>query len=351
MDNTIDVETLINNKDKYLIIDVRSPLEYKDGTIKDAINIPILDNDERKQIGTLYKENKNEAYRLALEILSRKLLYFYDEVNKLKMNNPNKRILFFCFRGGLRSKSIQSIINLKVPVYRLEGGYKAYRRYLLDNLPIYSNKVNWLVLTGNTGSGKTIILEELQNRGYPVIDLEKLANNRGSIFGSIGMGDKVNQKVFDSELFFELKNYIDKNITYIFIESESRKIGNVILPEAMHNKMKSSPHIMLNVSIDKRIKIIKDMYDLNNIDKDNIKIIINNNKHFKERLGNKWLQQINNYLDESNYDEFIKRLMLDYYDKLYLESHVNYKYDLEITNDNEEKTIKQLISYYNNLKG
>lgn len=349
MNNTVDVETLINNIDKYLIIDVRSPLEYKEGTIKGAINMPILDNDERKEVGTLYKKNKNEAYRLALEILSKKLLYFYDEINKLKLNNPNKKILFFCFRGGLRSKSIQSIINLRIPVYRLEGGYKAYRRYLLNNMPLYLNKVNWLVLTGNTGSGKTLILEELQSRGYPVINLEKLANNRGSIFGSIGLGDKINQKVFDSNFFFELKNYIDNNITHIFVESESKKIGNVLLPDLMYNKMKISPHIMLNVSINKRIEIIKNMYDLDKIDKENIKTIINSNKYFRERLGNKWVEEINDYLDKNNYDEFIKRLMIDYYDKLYLESHKNYKYDLEIISDNKEEIITQLISYYNNL--
>ena len=219
MHNIIDVKTLVDNIDKYIIIDLRSPVEFEAGTIKNAINIPLLDNDARKIIGTLYKENEKEAYRQGLKIGMEKLPSIYDAVNVLIENNPDKEIVFSCFRGGTRSKSVQATLELlKIPSYKLDGGYKAYRQYILNNISVYLNKANWLVLTGNTGTGKTLILQELMHQDYPVIDLEGVANNRGSIFGTIGLGNEVNQRIFDSELFFQLKKYIDNNNFNIFIE-------------------------------------------------------------------------------------------------------------------------------------
>lgn len=350
MNNIMDMKTLIDNIDKYIIIDLRSPVEFEAGTIKNAVNIPLLDNENRKIIGTLYKENQKEAYRQGLKIGMEKLPSIYDEVSILKEDNPDKEIVFFCFRGGTRSKSVQAMMELlKVSSYKLDGGYKAYRTYILDNLPVYLKRVNWIVLTGNTGTGKTLILRDLIKQDYPVIDLEKYANNRGSIFGTIGIGNEVNQRIFDSSLFFQIKEYLDKNITNIFVECESKKIGNITLPIEMYSKMQLSSHILINVSIDKRVKIIADDYCSSDIDNDLIKQLIIGNEYFKIILGKKWVTQMLENIDNENYLEFIKRMLLDYYDKMYLQSQSKYTYDLIISNDDEIEIIESLKEYYNNF--
>jgi tRNA 2-selenouridine synthase len=351
MNKIIDIKTLMNNINKYILVDLRSPIEFEEDTIIGAVNIPLLDNEERKMIGTLYNDNQKETYKDGLRIASQKLPHILDKVNELKINNPKKDIVFFCFKGGLRSTSIQTVFELiKFPTYKLDKGYKSYRKYILDNLPIYLDKINWHVLTGNTGSGKTLILNELLKQGYPVIDLEALANNRGSIFGSIGLGNKVTQKSFESKLFFELKKYIDNDIKDIFVESESKKIGNITIPAEMFNKMQISSHILLNVSIDKRIEIINDIYNPSNIDKEYIKKLIINNDYFKQKLGIKWMDTMLEHIDKEEYNLFIKRMLLDYYDKLYGESHNKYQYHLIIDNDNIKDIVNKLIEYYNNIK-
>ncbi len=338
----IEVEELVNNIDKYIIIDLRSPLEYEEGTIKGAFNIPLLNNEARKFIGTLYKENQEEAYKEGLKIGTSKLPEIYDEVLKLK-KKYKKEIVFFCFRGGTRSSSVHTMMEiLKVDSLKLNGGYKAYRTYILENLDKNLKKINWLVLTGNTGSGKTIILNDLEKQNIPVIDLEGLANHRGSVFGDVGLKGTVTQKDFEDKLFYETK----EKTGYVFIESESRRIGGVTLPNAMYDKMKTSDHIMIEVPVEKRFEIISDIYHPEVIEKEKIKSLINNNECFKKIKGNEWVSLMNNLIDEENYNLFIEKMLVDYYDKLYLKSHANYNYVLKIENNDLNKITEELKKYY-----
>jgi len=351
MDRLIRVDELVNNNDKYIIIDLRSPIEYEDGTINNSINIPLLDNEARKIIGTIYKQNQEEAHKKGLIIGSKRLPIIYDEVNKLRTKNPNKEIVFFCHRGGTRSKSVHSMLDLmKMSSYRLDGGYKAYRKYILDKIDDYLDKIDWIVLTGNTGTGKTLILIELRNQNYPVINLEQLANNRGSIFWSIGLNNPVTQKNFEDKFFYELHYYFNNNIKNIFIESESRRIGNILLPSKMYYKMKSCPHILLNVSIEKRIKIISDIYNPSTINKNYIIKLICHNEYFKEALGNNWVNEMVNNIKHNKYEEFIRKMLIDYYDKMYFKSHINYKYDLIVNSDIQSESVEMLKKHYNKIK-
>ena len=144
-----------------------------------AINIPLFDNDVRAMIGTLYKKDQEAAYDQGFKKATERFPDIHDKIKQLKKDNPDKEIVVFCFRGGTRSKSVHVTLNLvKFNNYKLEGGYKAYRNYIFNNVDKLAQKVNFLVVTGNTGSGKTHILRSLMKEDYPVIDLEGLANNK-----------------------------------------------------------------------------------------------------------------------------------------------------------------------------
>lgn len=344
----ITVEELVNNIDKYIIIDVRSPKEYEAGTIYNAINIPILDDEARHIIGTLYASNKDEAYREGLKVGTSRLPFIYDEISNLKKENPTKEVVIFCFRGGTRSSSVVNVMNmLKMSCYKLVGGHKEYRTYILGKLDSYVSMLNFLVVTGNTGSGKTIVLNKLSSN-YPVLDLEDYANHRGSIFGDIGLV-KVSQKTFEDRLFYSLKKLIDANNKYVFIESESRKIGDISLSNLLFDKIMTSPHLLLDVSLEKRVSILLDVYKVDEVDIFMVKSLVSGNEYFKVLLGSEWVDKMIDFLDEKDFNSFIRHMLVDYYDKLYLKSQNKYTYDLTIKSDDLDQIVLELSNYYNNL--
>ncbi len=344
----IRIGDLIDCIDKYILIDVRSEKEYNEGTIRDAINLSILDNEARHIVGSLYKQNKDLAYETGFKYGLEQLPIIYKEIKKLIRMNPSKEIVVFCARGGSRSSSVVDVLKLmNVNCYKLVGGYKEYRNYLLNNINNYIEKLNFLVISGNTGSGKTIVLNELAKK-LPVIDLEDCANHRGSIFGEIGL--KVNsQKKFEDKLFFLLKDFVVDNKRYVFIESESRKIGSVSLPNVLYKKILISPHILLDVSLEKRIEILSNVYRPEDIEVDKVKKIIENNKYFKLNMGDEWTRKMMKLLNESNFNDFIKYMVMDYYDVLYLKSQKKYDYDMIIKSDRLEIVVEKISDYYKKI--
>ncbi len=343
----ISIEKIIEKIDDYILVDVRSPLEYDLGSIRDAINIPVLDNEARQWVGTLYKKNKDEAYQVGLEHVLPKIPLIFDKLSQLK--TENKTILIFCARGGKRSSSITEIMNLmNIKCFKLDGGYKSYREMVIKKLDEYVAKINLLVVTGNTGSGKTIVLNNLKEK-TAVLDLEGFANHRGSVFGEIGL-KIVTQKKFEDDLFFELKKIIDDSKKNVFIESESRKIGNVTLPKTLYEKMLLSPHILLDVSIRTRVNIICDIYKPEKINVDQVIEMITQNRFFKLNLGTNWVNEMVKILKEKDFELFIEKMLLDYYDKLYFKSQNNYNYSLKIKSDDLDEITEKLITYYNSLE-
>lgn len=341
--NTMTINELFENIDDLIIIDLRSEKEYNDGTIKGAVNVPLLDNEARHMIGALYKSNRDEAYKEGLKIGSLRLPLIHEKVLQLKEQNPDKKLVFFCFRGGTRSSSVVQVMSMiKIDCYKLIGGYKEYRQTLLSKMEDLISQKNFLVLSGNTGSGKTIVLNKLIDKNIPVVDLEECAKHRGSIFGAVAL-NPTTQKNFEDSLFYSL---LKTNNNKIFVESESRNIGDVRLPNSLYDKMKISDHILLEVSIPKRVEILKEIYNPHAISSEKVIKMFESNKYFKTLLGNEWYDQMLDYIKENNYDIFIEKLLVDYYDPLYSKSQKEYEFSSIIKTDDLEEAANILVKKY-----
>lgn len=305
----ITVQELEEIKDA-VIIDVRSEDEYKEGTIPGAVNVPLFNNEERAEIGEIYsKVSPKTAYKKGLEIASKKLPGLYRNIEDLTGKKP---VVLFCWRGGMRSRSLAVVLDLMgLSIYRLVGGYKAYRRKIVDffqrEFPFHV-----VVIRGNTGVGKTELLNKLRNDGYPAVDLEKLSNNRGSVFGYIGLGIQPSQKMFESLLYEEIARL--NNYPYIIVECESKRIGRITLPNSLYNAMQEGTQVLLFDTLDNRVNRLVKEYAAK---PETIEEFKSSLERLKKRLGK---EKINNYiklLEERKFAEFAERLVTEYYDKLY----------------------------------
>ncbi len=305
----INYKDIQNSSPENIFIDVRSPKEFNQETIPGALNIPLFDNEERALIGTLYKNSSIEqAKKIGIDIASKKLPQIYEEVSLL--NKGPGHIYMFCSRGGFRSSSLAAFFQaLNMNIVKIQGGYKAYRAFIREDLQSISENLKLVVLYGNTGTGKTHILDNLREKGMNVLDLEACANHRGSILGSVGLGEANNQKMFESLVYEELKN---RNSNLIFVEGESKRIGKSLIPEFIFDKMKEGISLKIISPMENRIEVILNDY-VNGCDDD----LIESLNHMRNRMGNK---TIDNYVDlvkRKEYSPIIKDLFIKYYDPLY----------------------------------
>ncbi len=256
----------------------------------------------------------------------------------------NDKVVLFCARGGMRSASIASLLQaLGLKVARIKDGYKGYRAYINNELPKLCNDIKYVVLHGNTGVGKTEILKELKNEGYHVLDLEGCANHRGSILGSVGLGETISQKQFESNIFETIKS-VGSN--YVFVEAESRRIGKVLIPEYIHSKMKEGIHIFVDASIDFRKNIIINEYTKNkDCDEEICEALFKLKKYISESSIEEYCEKIK----EKNYEEVVVDLMIKYYDPLYTHSSDKYKYDLTVMVENIKNTAKVIGEFVDNI--
>ena len=308
----------------YILVDVRSPGEFLDSTIKGAINIPLFDDEERKVIGTIYtRESIEKAKRLGLEIASGKLLHIYDEIKELY--SKCDKIVLFCARGGMRSGVLGMLLSsLGINTERISEGYKGYRRFVNENLSVLNDEVQYIVLHGNTGVGKTEILKQLECDGFDVLDLEGFANHRGSLLGTVGLGKTTTQKSFESKIFHMLKGC---KSSYVFIEAESKRIGNATIPDFIFDKMKVGIHIFVDADIDFRTDlIIKEYTQYENCNAE----IINCLKRLEKYLGEKNVDRYCNSVLKSEYEVAVSELMIKHYDPMYMHSSNKYNYELKI---------------------
>lgn len=289
----------------HIIIDVRAPIEFKKGHIANAINVPLFEDIERAEIGTLYKQQgKDIAVTRGLEIVSPKLVPFVNQVKKL---SSSKKIFVYCFRGGMRSNSFAWLMNTSgLDATILEGGYKNYRNHVLN---YFEREKKLVVLGGMTGSGKTDILKNIKHDNFQIIDLEALANHKGSAFGSINEEKQNPQQVFENNLFYAL-NLLDED-KHILVEDESQSIGFNKIPRGFWLQMKKAPIIKLEVPFELRVQKLVQDYTTTNIEA--LKICI---KKIEQNLGTQNANLCLNYLDENNLTE-VARLTLKYYDKAY----------------------------------
>ena len=329
-----------------IYIDMRSPAEFSTGHIIGAINIPIFSNEERAEVGTLYKQvGVEQAKELGLRIASGKLPHIVTQIRDLyKTGRP---VIVYCWRGGMRSKSIVTILNLMgVQVSQLLGGYKAYRRHVLDSLLNFKINPQIIVLCGSTGVGKTSLLQLLENKGIPIIDLEKLANHRGSVFGQVGLGESVTAQCFDTAILKELNNLNDQ--PYIVVECESKRIGNVYLPDCLYQAMQSGTQILLHTDIETRISRL--IAEYTNLDETNTNAITVSLKALSKRFSAKKMDELLLNFSQGKIRNVVRTLLVDYYDSLYgYEKSDQRNYKATINCDDLELASLQIINYLEEL--
>ncbi|WP_080518282.1 tRNA 2-selenouridine(34) synthase MnmH [Desulfitobacterium hafniense] len=339
----ITIEELLKIKD-IVLLDVRSEGEYEEATIPGALNLPLFSNEERAMIGTTYVQvSPALAKEQGLAIAGPKLDGLYNQARQWSKGRP---VVLFCWRGGMRSKSLATVLGLMgLPVYRLQGGYKAYRHLVHD---YFSREFPFkvVVLRGNTGVGKTELLKRLRADGYPAIDLESLANNRGSVFGSVGLGSGPSQKSFEAALYEELRMLAD--FPYIIVECESKRIGRINLPTNVYEAMKMGPQILIYDSVQHRVeRLIKEYTQYPHADLE-IKSALG---RLTKNLGHKTIAQYSALLEQGNLEEFTEG-MLKYYDALYAyPNQPSHDYDDSISNEDPEKGIKELEDYLDQWSG
>lgn len=320
------------------LVDVRSPKEFADATIPGSINIPLFNNEERAAVGTLYKQQGPEAAKeKGLALFSAKLPEFIAQFRSF--TDP---IVVYCWRGGMRSKTAATVLNLMdTPVSRLDGGIRSYRRWVASTLEEQHVALpKMYVLNGYTGSGKTILLKRLQEHGYPILDLEGMANHRGSAFGQVGL-EPNNQKKFDSLLVQALKRY--EHASFIFLEGESKRIGKVSLPDFLYDKKENGKQLFIDLPMEKRVQNILNEYDPD-AHRDNIMeafLII------KKRIHTPIAKEIEDDLLQGKFDSATKLLLEYYYDPRYEHTLRNYSDDKKVTihADNLDEAYKMITDF------
>lgn len=240
------------------IIDVRSPAEFAEDHIPGAINCPVLDNEERARVGALYAQvNAFEAKKVGAAIVARNIARHIDA---LFMMQPREwKPLIYCWRGGNRSGAMAHILaKIGWPAVQIDGGYKAFRRYVISNLTELPSALTFRVVCGPTGSGKSHLLQALDAEGAQVLDLEKLAAHRGSVLGNLPTESQPAQKAFESAIWETLRHFDNGRV--VFVESESKKVGNLRVPDALMEKMRSSSCLSLTLSQANRVRLLMQDY-------------------------------------------------------------------------------------------
>jgi len=299
------------------IIDVRSPQEFVEDHIPNAINLPVLSNDQRAEVGTLYKQDPFAARKVGAALVSENIS------NHLKHHFAHQgkdyRPVVYCWRGGQRSRSLAAVLaEIGWPVAVIAGGYKTYRTYVRDRLEILPAQFNYRVLCGPTGSGKTHILRQLQQRGANVLDLEALANHRGSILGQQWDREPIpqpSQKYFESQLWQALESHQPGSC--LWVESESNKIGRVYLPPSLWNQMKQSAAVAIEVPLRDRINWLLREYSHLAANPEMLKQKL---QRIKSLYGRQKLQQWEQAIDAGDGELLIGELLEYHYDRTYRRS-------------------------------
>ncbi len=289
------------------IIDVRSPGEFLSGHMVGAVNIPLFSNDERAEVGTVYKQQSREAaLALGRTLVEPKLQGFVDESFKV---SPYGKVVVHCWRGGMRSKAFADHLteNGFAEAQVISGGYKAYRAHLLE---AFAKTHSLKILGGYTGSGKTPVLEELAKNGHQVVDLEGLAHHKGSAFGGIDQGSQPTVEQFENDLY-AIWRKLDPSKP-IWIEDESHNIGAVRIPMSLYTAMRNAPVYFLDIPKEARAKKLAIEYGKSKNEDLGAAI-----KRIAKRLGGQNEKEALAYLEKGDYYE-VAMIALGYYDKYYL---------------------------------
>jgi tRNA 2-selenouridine synthase len=248
----LDIHEFLKEGSSSAIIDVRTPSEFEQGHIPGAVNLPLFSNEERAVVGTIYKkEGRQQAIVKGLEFVGPKMAGMVLKAQELSKNNL---VSVHCWRGGMRSGSVAWLLRMYgLNVFTLQGGYKQFRKFVLDNFDINAEVK---ILSGRTGSGKTQVLHVLEQKNEAILDIEALACHKGSAFGGFGQ-IQPSQEQFENELCMALQKI--KHAKHIWIEDESRLLGKKIIPLPIWEKMRSAPVEYIDIPFEKRAeKLLKE---------------------------------------------------------------------------------------------
>ncbi len=336
----ITIEQFLELAPIYPILDVRSPGEYAHAHIPGAYSMPLFTDEERKVVGTDYKqESREQAIKTGLDYFGVKMRKMVEEVENL-LNGRNqgtgskepgngKSVLVHCWRGGMRSAGVAWLLDLYgFKVYTLVGGYKVYRKWARAQ---FEKEFNFTIIGGYTGSGKTLIIHELKRLGKAVINLEGLANHKGSAFGAFGEKPQPSQEMFENLLAGELvaanngllaaensgSSLNHKKENSIYLEDESQRIGLLNIPNDLWKTMRSSPVTFIDIPFEERLSYLTQEYGKFEKEK-----LVNAVIRIQKRLGGLETKTAINFLLEDNHKECF-RILLKYYDKWYGKALLN----------------------------
>jgi tRNA 2-selenouridine synthase len=301
----LTLENFWTLREQLPLVDARSEGEFAQSHIPGAINIPILDNAERIQVGTLYKQAGPEKATLkGFELVGPRFHLIQREALR---KFPAKKLILYCWRGGMRSQILSWLLTqVGFEIFRLEGGYKTYRSFTFEAV---RKPYPLLVLGGKTGAAKTVLLQKLKERGEQVVDLEGLANHKGSSFGAIGQPAQPTVEQFENLLAEQLREInLDQAL---WVENESRRIGQIILPDSFYLQMTQSPRIEIDKTDEERIAHIASEYAA--LDQGELSAAV---LRLQKRLGGDRTKQALEGI-QTNQPEIWIPILLLYYDKTY----------------------------------
>jgi len=336
----IKIEDFLEHSKNRVIIDVRSPAEYKQGHIPYSYNIPLLNNEERAIVGTIYKKRgKDPAFIKALEFAGPNMANFVKKAKSISKKKQKNSVLLYCWRGGMRSGSMAWLFEAAgIVADTLEGGYKKYRNHIQN---LFLSHKHLIVLGGYTGSGKTEILLNLK-QDCQVIDFEGIANHKGSAFGFIGQDNQPTTEQFENNLGEEWLKLDPKS--EIWLEDESRNIGSVYLPENLYQRLRLAPVIFLDINKEARIERLVAEYS--HTDKSEIKFALDK---IIKRLGGLSYKLCVKALEKDDFAK-IADITLSYYDKAYFHglNKRNKKliFKLKIDGDSPIKTANTIRHFF-----
>ena len=335
---TVPIEDFIElyKTKHYPLLDARSTSEYNRGHIPGAKSLPLLDDEARKIIGTIYKQQGREAAVLkGFELIGPE---FHHKIIRASELAPEKNVMVYCWRGGMRSNILAWLLQMAgFKVVLLKGGYKTFRHWVIDQ---YSLSRNLIVLGGRTGSGKTEMLHMLKASNEQVIDLEGIAHHKGSAFGALGQPQQFLQEHFENHIAWEL-SFTDSS-SPLWIENESRHIGKNQIPPMLFEQIRTASKLTVNVSLETRTNRILQEYGIFDTE-----ILIEKTQDVSRRMGPQHAKEAIQYLTDGDIRNWVFK-MLEYYDKTYQHSGMSQENkkvaDVEFNWDEKEVGIRKMIN-------